>query len=83
MQLEEEGVLHPGTHMFHQQDLYQDEPDVVQAIMTQLSLKAGLKQWGYVAHKAAHVKMKQLYLRDTFKPAHWYNLTKLEQLSIL
>jgi hypothetical protein len=32
--------------MFVQDDFYQAEPDVVAAIMTQLSLKAGLKEWG-------------------------------------
>jgi hypothetical protein len=32
--------------MFVQEDFYQAEPDVVAAIMTQLSPKAGLKEWG-------------------------------------
>jgi hypothetical protein len=30
--------------MFVQEDFYQADPDVVAAIMTQLSLKAGLKE---------------------------------------
>jgi hypothetical protein len=42
-QLEIQGVLYPDAHMFVQGDFYQAEPDVVAAIMTQLSLKAGLK----------------------------------------
>jgi hypothetical protein len=37
------------------------EPDVVAAIITQLSLKAGLKVWGKDAHKAVHSEMKQLH----------------------
>jgi hypothetical protein len=45
-QLESQGVLYPYAHMFVQDDFYQAEPDVVAAIMTQLSLKAGLKEWG-------------------------------------
>jgi hypothetical protein len=45
-QLETQGVLKPDAHMFVQEDFYQAEPDVVAAIMTQLSLKAGLKEWG-------------------------------------
>jgi hypothetical protein len=45
-QLESQGVLNPDSHMFVQEDFYQSEPDVVAAIMTQLSLKAGLKEWG-------------------------------------
>jgi hypothetical protein len=44
-QLEIQGVLNPDSHMFVQEDLYQAEPDVVAAIMTQISLKAGLKEW--------------------------------------
>jgi hypothetical protein len=32
--------------MFVQEDFYQSDPDVVAHIMTQLSLKSGLKQWG-------------------------------------
>jgi hypothetical protein len=44
-QLENQGVLNPDSHMFVQEDFYQAEPDVVAAIMMQLSLKAGLKEW--------------------------------------
>jgi hypothetical protein len=46
MQLETLGVLHPDSHMFVQEDFYQSNPDVVVHIMTQLSLKSGLQQWG-------------------------------------
>jgi hypothetical protein len=42
-QLETHGVLHPDSHMFVQEDFYQSDPDVVAHIMTQLSLKSGLK----------------------------------------
>ena len=45
-QLETHGALHPDTHTFFQTDMYQAEPDIVAMIMTQLSLKAGLKEWG-------------------------------------
>jgi hypothetical protein len=45
-QLKSQGVLNPNSHMFVQKDFYQSEPDVVAAIMTQLSLKACLKEWG-------------------------------------
>jgi hypothetical protein len=45
-QLESQGVITPDSHMFVQEDFYQAEPDVLAAIMTQLSLKAGLKEWG-------------------------------------
>jgi hypothetical protein len=42
-QLESQGVLNPDSHMFVQEDFYQAKPDVMAAIMTQVSLKAGLK----------------------------------------
>jgi hypothetical protein len=51
-QLETHGVLHPDSHMFIQEDFYQSDPDVVAHIMTQLSLKSGLKQWGDKAYAA-------------------------------
>ncbi len=43
MQLETHGALHPDSYMFVQEDFYQSDPDVVAHIMTQLSLKSGLK----------------------------------------
>jgi hypothetical protein len=45
-QLKSQGVLNHDSLMCVQDDLYQAEPDVVAAIMTQLSLKAGLKELG-------------------------------------
>jgi hypothetical protein len=82
-QLETQGVLNPDAHMFVQEDFYQAEPDVVAYIMTQLSLKAGLKAWGDKAYSAAHSEMKQLHLRDTFKPKHWHELTRAQQDTVL
>jgi hypothetical protein len=70
-QLEIQGVLNPDSHMFVQEDFYQAEPDVVEAIMTQLSLKASLEEWGEEAFMAAQYEMKQLHFRNTFKPKHW------------
>jgi hypothetical protein len=39
--------------MFVQEDFYQAEPDFVASIMTQLSLKASMKEWGDRAFTAA------------------------------
>jgi hypothetical protein len=82
-QLESQGVLNPDAHMFVQDDFYQAEPDVVAAIMTQLSLKAGLKEWGKKGIKAAHSDMKQLHIRKTFKPKHWRELRKAQRQTVL
>jgi hypothetical protein len=61
MQLETHGVLHPDSHMFIQEDFYLSDPNVVGHIMTQLSLKSGLKQWGDKAYAAVTSEMKQLH----------------------
>jgi hypothetical protein len=66
-QLESQGVLNPDSHMFVQEDFYQAGPDVVAAIMMQLSRKVGLKEWGEEAFTAAQSEMKQLHVRNTFK----------------
>jgi hypothetical protein len=78
-----EYVVHPDAHMFYNTGIERQEPDVVAAIMTQLSLKAGLKAWGSEAKEAVHSEMKQLHFRDTFKPMHWRDLTHQQRQTIL
>ena len=50
--LESQGVLNPDTHMFVQEEFDRTVPDVVASVMTQLSLKSGLRVWGYKAYTA-------------------------------
>ena len=76
-------VTWPDQHMLFQEAMTQEEPDVVVATMTQLSLKAGLKHWGTKGKAAALSEMKQLYLRDTFKPLHWKDMTSKQRSSML
>jgi hypothetical protein len=52
-------------------------------IMTQLLLKAGLRQWGDKATAAVRSEMKQLHFRDTFKPLHLNELLHAEKQSVL
>jgi hypothetical protein len=82
-QLDTQGVLNPDVHMIVQDDFYQVEPDVVAAIMTQLSLKACLKEWGDRAFTASRSEMKQLHLRNTFKPKHWHELSQFQRHMVL
>jgi len=82
-QVEEKEVLHPNAQMFVHCHVAKAEPDVIAAIMTQLSLKAGLKKWKDKGQKAIHSEMKQLHMRKTFKPKHWKDLTPTKKLSIL
>jgi hypothetical protein len=69
--------------MFVQEDFYQSDPDVVAHIMTQLSLKSGLKQWGDKAYVVVTSEMKQLHFRNTFKPKHWSELLKTQCQTVL
>ena len=43
-QLESQGVIRHDALMFAQEYFYQEEPNIVIFVMTQLSLKAGLKE---------------------------------------
>jgi hypothetical protein len=54
--------------MFVHEDFYQSEPDVVAAVMTKLSLKRGLREWGDKACKNTELEM-QLHYRNRFSPA--------------
>ena len=82
-QLEWQGVLHPDAHMFVQEDFYQTEPDVVAAVMTQLSMKTGLRAWGEKALSAVKYEIKQLHFRNTFQPNHWKDLTTTQRRTVL
>ena len=83
MQMSNQGVLNYDAHMFAQQDFYQSEPDVVADIMTQLSLKVVLREWGDKAHTAATSEMKQLCFSKTFIPMYWKQLTRDQRLKVL
>jgi hypothetical protein len=82
-QLESQVVLNPDVNMIVQEDFYQAEPNVVAAIMTQLSLQAGLKEWGDEAFTAAQSEIKQLHFMNTFKPNHWRELIQFQLQKML
>jgi hypothetical protein len=83
MQQEMHGALLPDSHMFIQEDFYQSDPNVVAHVMTQLSLKSGLKQWGDKAYAAVTSEMKQLHFQKTFKPKHWNELSETQRQTVL
>jgi hypothetical protein len=60
----------------------EEQPDVVAAIVTQFSLKRGLKEWGAEAEEAVYSEMKQLHLRNTFRPMHPKDLTEEQRGSV-
>ena len=51
--------------------------------MTQLSLKAGLKQWGEKENNAMQSEMKQLHFRNTFETRHRSDLNENEKAEVL
>ena len=69
--------------MFVQEKFYQAEPDFVASVMTQLSLKSGLRAWGYKAYTNVQSEMKQLHFWNTFKPKHWWELTHARRQTVL
>ena len=52
-------------------------------VMTQLSLKAALKQWGKDAKVAVEAKAKQLYWHNSLKPVHWKDADEEKRKQIL
>ena len=61
----------------------QTEPDVTAVIITQISLKSGLKKWVKKARGIVHLEMKQLYTRDTFILIHSNESTEEQRNTIL
>ena len=57
LELQDKGTVHPDNHMCFLQDMVRDKPDAVAAIMTQLSLKAGMKAWGPKAVSYTHLTL--------------------------
>jgi hypothetical protein len=77
---------HPDTHssiLTHEVFATPTDPQVLATIMTQPSLKAGLKARGDKASQAVHSEMKQLHFRDTFLPKHWKDLNETQRKTIL
>jgi hypothetical protein len=61
---------------FLQDTGYKYSSEVVETVMTLLSLKAALKQWGKDAKAAVEAEAKQLYWRNSFRPVHWKDVDK-------
>jgi hypothetical protein len=69
--------------MFIQEDFHQSDPDVMAHVMTQLSLKSGLKFWGDKTYTAVTSEMNQLHFRKTFKLKHWNELSNTQCQMVL
>lgn len=65
-----EAVIHPDYHINSQFAM------VSHFVMTQLSMKAGLKRWPAKGELAVTQELEQLHFRDTFQPMLRKKLTK-------
>ena len=60
-------TLHPDAPLMFNLSV-EKQPSVVSAIMTQISIKVGLKTWGEKVRKYMKSEMRQLHLRGIFEP---------------
>ena len=58
-------------------------PQIVELVLTQMTLKAAIKMWGNKATNAAESEMKQLHWRNSFKPVRWKELTETQKAAVL
>ena len=56
---------------------------VIHYMMTQYSLKRGLKEFPEEGKKAVKTELEQLYDKQVFKPVHWKDLTRQDKLKVL
>jgi hypothetical protein len=69
--------------LFLQDTWHKYSSKVVEIVMTQLSLKAALKQWGKDAKAAVEAEAKQLHWRNSFRPVHWKDVNKKRRKQII
>ena len=60
-----------------------DYDHIVFYATTQLSMKAGMRQWGTPAIEAVSTEFEQLHYRDTFEPVNQRSLSKKEYKKVL
>jgi hypothetical protein len=68
---------------FLQDTQYRYLSKVVTMVMTPLSLKAALKQWGEDTKVAGEAEAKQLHWQNSFKPVHWKEVDKEKRKQLL
>ena len=73
--VEQQDMMHTDAHSEFNYTTAQPV-SAVAAIITQLSLKAGLNQWGDKGKNAMQDEMKQLRFRNTFEQRHRSDLTE-------
>ena len=78
-QVECEDTLHPNYDMFICQEMIEEVTDAEAVIMTQVSLKEGMKCWKGKRQSAAKYETNQLNFRENFKPKHYRDLNEYQK----
>ena len=78
----EDRMIHPDAHLVINHAA-RTQLNLVKAILMQLSMKAGLKEWGEEAVKVVHAEMSQLHHRATFSPMKKLQMTEVQIKQIL
>ena len=73
--MECEKTFHPDTHMMLCHESIKEMTDVAEFIMTQLSLKSGMKIWKWKGREAASSDMEKLQFSDTLNQNNYKDLT--------
>ena len=73
-QVELEYTFHPDSHMMFGHKLIEELPNAASVIMSQLSIKAGIKICKGKGLASDKSEMKQLHFRDTFNPNNYKEL---------
>ena len=68
-QIVKDEAIRTENHFSFFESMQEESPQVVARVMTQLSMKAGLKAWGNKAKTATYDEIYQLHMRAPFAPS--------------
>ena len=74
-------TVHPDTHMRLSQGI--DYEHFVFYAIKQISMKAGMRQWGDPATEAVSKELVQIHYRDTFETVNHRSISKKEYEKVL
>jgi hypothetical protein len=77
-----EPTVHSDNHIWSHQDV-ETSGHMTAPIMTQLSMKAGMKEWGKPARDACKAEMYQLHMGETFQPIKWEDIPTDQKKQVL
>ena len=81
--MENMGILHPESHVLFNQGITRHDPEVVEEIMTQISIKSGFKRWGNKCGGAIYPEMNQIHMIYTLLLLQWKNMSHAQKKKTL